>query len=389
MSKILNVLSASVLASIMTVPVYAIPQMPGKIYHPIHYKPNVSNLLPTGLRPKQVKTAYGINQITSRGEGQVIAIIDAYDHPNIEQDLAVFSKTFGLRPCTTANGCFTKVYANGTRPQMDPGWAGEIALDVEWVHAIAPAAKIILVETKDANPSSLYGAIQVAVQHGANVISMSWGAPEFSIETEFDQYFQVPGVTFVASSGDSGSGVDYPAASPYVIAAGGTTLTTDSSGNFISETAWSGSGGGVSAYETAPTYQRNFPIPNNPTHMRGVPDVAYNADPNTGYSVYYSIPNPPYPAGWQVVGGTSAAAPQWAAFIAIVNSTVGKVTDVGNQLYQAASKNYGLNYHDITMGTNGSCGYYCTAQPGYDYVTGIGSPQANNLIKALKRSLKI
>jgi len=348
----------------------------------------VPSFKPTGLRPKQVKTAYGINKITSRGEGQIIAIIDAYDDPNIEQDLAVFSKTFGLRPCTTANGCFTKVYASGTQPQMDPGWSGEIALDVEWVHAIAPAAKIILVEAQDDNPSSLYGAIQVAVQHGANVISMSWGAPEFSIETQFDQYFQVPGVTFVASSGDSGNGVDYPAASPYVISAGGTTLTVDSEGNYGGETAWSGSSGGISAYETAPAYQSSFPLPNNPNNMRGVPDVAYNADPNTGFSVYNSVPNPPYPAGWQVVGGTSASAPQWAAYIAIVNSTLGKITNMGSQLYQAASKNYGLDYHDITNGTNGSCGYLCTAQPGYDYVTGIGSLQASNLIKDLSASLK-
>ncbi len=386
MSKILSILSASVLASIIIAPAYATSQshVPGKIYLPIHYKPNVSNLQPSGLRPKQVKTAYGINQITSRGEGQVIAIVDAYDHPNIEQDLAIFSQAFGLRPCTTANGCFTKIYADGTQPQMNENWAGEIALDVEWAHAIAPRANIILVEAKDDNPASLYNAIQVAVQHGANVISLSWGAPEFSIETSFDEYLNVPGVIIVASSGDSGAGVNYPAASPYVIAVGGTSLTIDSTGNYVGEIAWLGSGGGISAYETAPVYQSNFPIPNNPNKMRGVPDVAYHSDPYTGYSVYSSIGNAHANAGWQVVGGTSAAAPQWAAYIAIANSTVGKITNIGSQLYQAAIKNYDINYHDITNGTNGSCGYYCTAQPGYDYVTGIGSLQANHLINELK-----
>ncbi|MBV8803274.1 MAG: S8 family serine peptidase, partial [Gammaproteobacteria bacterium] len=244
MKKIFCVISTAALTSILSLPTHAMLHAPGKAYHPIHYKPNVSYLQPTGLSPSQVQTAYGIKNIASQGEGQIIAIVDAYDHPSIEKDLGVFDNAFGLPACTSANGCFTKVYAEGYPPQTDAGWAGEIALDVEWAHAIAPKAKIILVEANDSSLDALFHAVQIATQNGANVVSMSWGGSEFSSETSFDKYFNVPNVTFVASSGDNGTGASYPAASPYVVGAGGTTLSLDNNGNYAGETAWSGSGGG-------------------------------------------------------------------------------------------------------------------------------------------------
>jgi subtilase family serine protease len=261
---------------------HALPNAPGIAHAPYHIKPNTNSLVPSGLSPAQVRKAYGFGDNNWTGRGQVIGIVDAFDDPNIESDLNVFSSTFGLAACTTANGCFEKVYATGKKPKKNAGWAGEISLDVEWVHAMAPNAKIMLVETANSSMNALMQGVKVAIQKGANVITMSWGGAEFSTETSFDSMFNVPGVTFTAASGDSGAGVIYPAASPNVIATGGTTLTLDSSGNYISEKAWSGSGGGVSAYETIPAYQKGLPIPNNPNNMRGIPDVSYNADPNSG-----------------------------------------------------------------------------------------------------------
>ncbi len=351
-----------------------------KAYPPYHIKPNTQTLLPGGYSPAQMRQGYGFSSISAQGAGQVIGIVDAFDNPNIEADLGVFSSTFNLPACTTANGCFQKIYAAGTQPPGDTGWGTEMALDVEWAHAIAPQAKIMLVEAADNSFNSLFTAIEVALQKGATVISMSWGGGEFSTESQFDSTFNVPGVAFTASSGDSGSGVIYPSASPYVIAVGGTSLFLDSLGNYMNETAWSGSGGGLSAFEAVPGYQSSFPIPNNPNNLRGIPDVSYNADPNTGVSVYDSYGQ----GGWLIVGGTSAGAPQWAALIAVAKSSATQpVLSVNSLLYTLAKQNYNGLFHDITSGTNGSCGYYCTARVGYDYVTGIGSPMGSTLIPAI------
>ncbi len=350
---------------------------------PYRIKPNTPSFLPSGFSPAQIIKAYTINSIPNQGAGQTIAIVDAYDDPNAEADLGVFSTTFGLPACTTANGCFKKVYGSGTQPTGDTGWGVEISLDVQWVHAIAPLAKIILVEAASNSFTDLFQAINVAVQNGASVVSMSWGGGEFSGETSYDSTFNVPNVTFTASTGDNGTGILYPAISPNVIGCGGTTLTLDSSGNYSSETAWSGSGGGISAYEPEPSYQSGLPIPNNPNKLRGVPDVSYNADPNTGVSVYDSYGQ----NGWMVIGGTSAAAPQWAALIAIAKaSATSSLTNINSTLYTLAKSNYSGLYHDVTSGSNGSCGTNCTAQVGYDYVTGIGSPKAAALVQALTGS---
>lgn len=374
-------LMTAIVLGMTSIQTYALPLAPGVIHHPIHYKPTGSHFLPSGLSPKQVANAYGVSAVAAQGKGQTIAIVDAYDDPKIEADLAVFNKEFGLPACTTANKCFKKIYAKNKKPKTDAGWAGEIALDVEWAHAMAPQAKIILVEAASDSIEDLFQAVEVAAKSGATVVSMSWGTGEFAEQTTYDSIFTNPNITFTASAGDSGTGTIYPASSPTVLAVGGTTLSVDAYGNYQGETAWSGSGGGLSTVESWPSYQSAFPILQS-NKMRGVPDVAYNADPETGFSVYSSVPSDDG-TGWQVVGGTSAGAPQWAALIAVVNSTLPTKlgSSVKRQLY-AAAKDEANHFNDITSGTNGDCGYYCTAQEGYDYVTGLGSPEFANLITA-------
>jgi len=348
---------------------------------PFHLKPNVTNTSLSGKTPAQIRHAYGFDAISNQGSGQTIAIIDAYDHPNIEADLATFSSKLSLAPCTTINGCFRKIYAAGYKPQVDAGWALEISLDVEWAHAIAPQAKIMLVEANSSSFTDLMKAVDIAVKNGATVISMSFGGNEFSAETYYDTHFKSSGVTFIASSGDSGYGVEYPAASQYVISVGGTTLNADAYGNYIGESAWSGSGGGISAYEPEPTGQSTWPIPY--AGKRGAPDVSYDANPSTGFAVYDSVTYSNQ-SGWFQVGGTSAGTPQWAGLIAIANSmrsAAGKqrLNATYNAVYAVGRTN---SFYDITTGSNGACGSVCSASGGYDYVTGMGSPKANNLIPA-------
>ena len=241
------------------------------------------------MTPVQVRAAYGINQIAGDGTGQTIAVIDAYDDPNIAGDLQVFCTTYGL---PAAN--FTKLNQNGVAgsyPAGNTGWGLEEALDVEWAHAIAPGANIILVEANSDSYSDLMTAVNTARNYpGVSVVSMSWGGSEFSGETSYDSYFTTPsghtGVTFLASTGDNGSPGGYPAYSPNVVAVGGTTLSINTSTYaYVSETGWSGSGGGISSYETQPV------LPNrrgHPEHQPGgtIPDVAFDADPNSGVDVY-------------------------------------------------------------------------------------------------------
>src|SRR3989441_5568504 len=352
---------------------------------PIHIKKSGSPS-PVGLSPLQIGHAYGFDLLScygtsSCGSGQTIAIVDPYDDPNIESDLATFSAQYGLPPCTTANGCFTKATPQGL-PSANANWALEESLDVEWAHAMAPGAKIILVEAQDSFLGSLLSAVDYAAsQPNVNQVSMSWVANEFPGESFSDYHFNVAGVSFIASSGDSGAGVAYPAASPYVVSVGGTTLNVDVSGKVQSETAWGGSGGGVSSYESKPSYQTGF----NSNSGRGVPDVSYVADPNTGVSIYDSYGY----GGWSQAGGTSVGAPQWAAITAIVNSGGGQLSSASfgtnTAFYNAATgPAYSANYRDITSGSNGNCGTICNAGPNYDFVTGVGSPLTNNLIPYLQ-----
>lgn len=315
---------------------------------------------PTGLSPATIKAVYNFPTSSTAGAGTTIAIVDAYDHPNIEKDLNVFSQQYGLPPCTTANGCFKKVnQTGGTRyPRTDSGWALEIALDVEWAHAIAPGAKILLVEASSNSFANLLAAEDYAKAH-AQYVSNSWGAGEFSGETAYDGHFVQSGVSFFVSAGDSGLPADYPSASPNVISVGGTTLHFDGSGNFSGETGWSDSGGGCSAYETATSAQSSFSQYGQVScgGKRATPDVSLDADPASGLSVYDSVRYQGQ-QGWFTVGGTSAGAPMWAARAAVAGAVV-------NAAYVYSGS---ITYRDITSGNNGA-----PCLVGYDLCTGRGS----------------
>jgi subtilase family serine protease len=341
----------------------------------------------TAFAPAQVRHAYGFDQVTNQGAGQTIGIVDAYDDANVEADLGVFSAQFGLPACTSSNGCFRKVYSSGKKPVANANWAVEISLDVEWAHAIAPKATILLVEAPSNSLSDLVSGVTAAVRDGASAVSMSWTVGDFSGETSMDRNFVSNGVTYVAASGDAGTGVAYPAASPDVIGVGGTSLYLSANGSYQSETAWSGSGGGLSAYEREPSYQAQFGIPDDSRGYRGAPDVSYNANPSTGYAVYDSVAISGY-AGWFQVGGTSAGTPQWAALIAITNSMraaarKSNLSGTDTTLYTLAKTGLNSEFRAVTQGTNGTCGILCTASAGYDYVTGLGTPQVSALITAL------
>lgn len=324
---------------------------------PIHVR-RAATLSPTGLSPAQIRAVYNLPSIG--GSGTTIALIDAYDYPTALTDFNKFSGQYGLPSCS-ANGCFIK-HLMAPRIRADSGWSLEAALDTQWAHAIAPNATILLVEAKSASLTDLLSAIDYArKQPNVVAISMSWGGGEFSTESNYDSHFiSSYGATFFASSGDSGHGASWPAVSPNVVGVGGTSLNL--SGNTILETAWSGSGGGVSAYESRPSYQDGFI-----ETRRGVPDVSYDADPNSGFSVYDSTSYQGQ-TGWFQVGGTSAGAPQWAAIKSLGGTASNGI------FYQDAAAAYPTHFTDITSGTNGVCPIYCTAGPGYDYVTGLGSP---------------
>jgi len=351
------------------------PDDPEWAHPPIVIFPSPDTTTVKGYSPIEIRSAYGLAGITNEGAGQTIALVDAFDNPDAASDLTTFDKQFNLAACTEANGCFKKIYATGSQPSTNKMWASEISLDIEWSHAIAPEANIVLVEAASASMDDLLGAVVVAEQNGASVVSMSWYGKETSKETDNDYIFNVKGLVFCSSSGDNGHGANYPAASPYVVAVGGTTL--EISGNaWSSETAWADSGGGESKYETEPSYQAS----SQTSGKRGIPDVAWDANPSTGVAVYSKTGT----GGWAMVGGTSVGSPAWAGIFAIVNSRLagaGKklLTQPQILLYPDAE----ADYHDITSGSNGTCGALCTAGPGYDFVTGLGSPQANLLIPAL------
>jgi subtilase family serine protease len=322
-----------------------------------------SSKTPHGFTPDQIKKIYGLPK--SGGAG-TIAIIGAYDDVTIEKDLNAFSIAFKLPVCTTSNGCFEK-HAMSTSIKPNSGWALETTLDVEWAHAIAPNAKILLVEATTPSGKNLLNAVDYAAgRSGIVSISMSWGGGEFPEETTMDSHFvSKSGAVFFASSGDNGTGASWPASSPNVIGVGGTTVHVSSSGSFLSETAWTGSGGGVSAYEKAPSYQSDYSIPKS-GGMRAIPDVSYDADPSSGFPIIRN-------GVWREVGGTSAGSPQWAAIAAL-----GSGVTLENMYTDKAGSGSAAYFRDITSGVNGDCGYLCTARKHYDYVTGLGSPLTAN-----------
>ncbi len=344
---------------------------------------------PTGYTPQQIQSAYGINKVVGNGAGQTIAIVDAYNDPNISSDLAAFDKQFGL----SAPPSFTVDNLGATT--TNAGWALEESLDVEWAHAVAPEANIVLVEASSASLNSLFSAVSFASKlQGVSVVSMSWGTTEFLGESAYDSIFTTPAghnaVTFVAASGDSGawSGPMYPAVSPNVLAVGGSTLTLAANNTYGSETGWSDSTGGFSGYDSDWRYYESEPSYQTATlqaaglsyGVRTTPDVSFNADPNTGVAVYDSIPYSGQ-SGWFQVGGTSAAAPAWAGLVAIADqglATAGKSTlsntQVQTDLYSLPSS----DFRNITTGFNGY-----SATSGYNLVTGLGTPIANLLIPGI------
>ncbi len=308
---------------------------------------------PFGISPSQIKTAYELP--STGGNGSTIAIIDAGDTPNVTNDLTTFSTTFNLTTPTNENFEIVKMPGVGNATS---NWMMETCLDVEWAHAIAPDAKILLVEAKSAYSYDLLSAVDYARnQTDVVAVSMSWGGLEFFGETNADSHFTSNhGAVFFASSGDNGSstGVIWPASSRNVVGVGGTTLKLNFDGSVISETAWNGSGGGVSSYESQPNYQTTYGLNNS---HRTVPDVSYDA--GEGVSVY-STAN----GGWISAGGTSAGAPQWAAIQALGLSAT------NTNLYDKAKLAYSSYFRDITSGSNGAF----NATAAYDYVTGLGSP---------------
>lgn len=315
---------------------------------------------PSGLSPATIKSVYSFSTSSSAGAGKTIAIVDAYDDPHAESDLAVFSSQYGLPSCTTANGCFQKVNQNGgtNYPRKNSGWALEISLDVQWAHAIAPGAKILLVEASSNSFTNLMTAEDYAKTH-AQYVSNSWGGSEFSSESSYDSHFSQSGVSFFVSAGDSGLPAEYPSASPNVLSVGGTTLHFSGS-TFTSETGWSSGGGGCSAYETANSAQSSFSQYAQVScgGKRATPDVSLDADPNSGVSVYDSYPYNGQ-SGWFTVGGTSASSPMWAARSADASASVVNAAYVyGNS----------INFRDITSGNNGA-----PCLVGYDLCTGRGS----------------
>ncbi|MDH6145826.1 hypothetical protein P3T35_007887 [Kitasatospora sp. GP30] len=325
------------------------------------------NATPSGYGPSDLQSAYKLS--SNGGAGQTVAIVDAMDDPNAESDLAAYRSQYGLPACTTANGCFKKIDQNGgtSYPTADSGWAGEISLDLDMVSAVAPGAHILLVEATSANMSDLGSAVNQAVAQGAKFVSNSYGGSEDSTDTSSDsQYFNHPGVAITVSAGDSAYGAEYPAASQYVTSVGGTALTRNSSARGWSESVWStssteGTGSGCSAYDPKPSWQTD-----SGCSKRTISDVSAVADPATGVAVYQTYGG----SGWNVYGGTSASSP-------IIASVYADAGTPGSGDYPAKypyAHTSALN--DVTSGSNGTCSpsYLCTAGPGYDGPTGLGTP---------------
>ncbi len=363
--------------------------------------------------PAQIRSAYGLTSVAQDGTGQTIAIVDAYDDPSIYLALDAFDSQFGLTSSGPtlynqygpATSFLTVLNQNGQAtalPGTDPSgpgtanWEAEETLDVEWAHAIAPGARIILTEANSQSlPDLMAGVAAAAGQPGVSVVSMSWGFAEgqdvsASAEAAYDSTFTAPGVTFVASTGDYGAAdPEYPAFSPNVLAVGGTSLTLNADSSYNSETGFGyessalgtfiGSGGGISLYEPEPAYQQGIQA----SGSRTIPDVSLVADPATGawvadpYNVSGSNP-------FEVVGGTSLSAPCWAGLVALANqgrAAAGKPALDNSIPTETQQALYSLPQSDYNLISSGSNGY--SAASGYNLVTGLGTPVANRLVTDL------
>ena len=317
--------------------------------------------VPSGLSPTDIADAYHLDGAPA--PATVVAIVDAYDDPNAEADLAVYRQTYGLPPCTTANGCFAKVNQQGATtplPDPDPGWATEISLDVDAVSAACPSCHILLVEADTADTGSLGASVDTAVRLGAAVVSNSYGTGEYPQMDADQAHWQHPGTSIVASSGDGGfTTASFPAVLSSTIAVGGTTLTkAPQTARGWTEAAWAGAGSGCSAYIDKPSWQHD-----KHCLKRTVADVSAVADPETGLAVYDSFEFD----GWSIFGGTSLSAPLISAMIA----RSGHVIPDAQWIYAHPEALY-----DPVGGSNGFCGrdYLCTGKRGYDAPTGMGSP---------------
>jgi hypothetical protein len=377
---------------------------PDHIIHPLQGGA-LNSSSPVGYLPAQIEHAYGFDQLSfnsngttvpANGSGMTIAIVDAYNDPSIADDLHQFDVTLNL-PDPPSFSIFDQNGGQNLPTATNADWAGETALDVEWAHAIAPAASIDLLEANDNSNVNLYTAVQTAANlPGVVVVSMSFGGSEFPDQTgTFDTIFQSrnagAGVTFIASSGDTGAPPNYPATSPFVLSVGGTTTNLDGSGNIISESAWGypnsfppeGSSGGLSLFEPQPVYQLG--VVSQSSTARTDPDVSYDSDPDTGFPIYDTFNNP-VDSPWSQIGGTSDAAPQWAGLIAITDqgraiSGLGSLdgfTQTLPMIYSAPA----ADFNDITSGASPGIPNY-SAGPGYDLVTGIGTPVVNRLVPDL------
>ena len=379
-------------------------------------------ITPVVYTPAQIRTAYRLPvlpAVTARlavadaaalGAGQTIYIVDAYHHPNALADLSLFSSKFGLPACTPfsvpigsttlapatdASGCTVAVVHSGSNgsvvakvPAYNAAWATEIALDLQWAHAIAPLARLVLIEGAN-NGKGLLDAIALANKLGNGVVSMSFSGAESRSINSTSGYFQRPGMSYLASTGDRGAAANWPAVMSNVIAVGGTSLQSSGNGT-RSETAWSRTGGGISTVVAMPAYQGALDIPGQgATRYRSVADVSFNADPNTGQYFVFTAPGAKT-ASWYVGGGTSIAAPQWAGIVAVANAqrALKGLPPLGAfhaKLYanfSPASSAYLQSFFDVTSGSNGTCAA-CAAAAGYDSPTGLGTPKADNLLRVL------
>jgi subtilase family serine protease len=317
---------------------------------------------PSGYGPSDLQSAYNFNP--TGGSGVTVAIVDAFDNPNLESDLQVYRAEYGLPVCDSANGCLTKVNQTGgsNLPKGNPGWGSEMSLDVDMVSANCPNCKILVVEGSKPTYADLGQAVATAAALGAATISNSYSGSEFKTQNENSPYDQNRPV--MASSGDDGYGVGFPAASLYTFAVGGTTLTKGGGSRGWTETVWSGTGSGCAKVAGKPSWQTDKGCKN-----RTMGDIAYDADPNTGVAVYDTYGG----GGWQVYGGTSVSSPAIAAMFA----AAGNAASIQNASWIWNPANHGASsINDITVGSNGTCkvAYLCTAEVGYDGPTGWGTP---------------
>jgi subtilase family serine protease len=366
-----------------------------------------------------MRTAYGIEPLIQRGytgKGQTIVDIVSFGSPTLQHDIDVFDRQFGLPPITVEQ--ISPLHESAYDPRGDrPGWGDETTLDVEIIHALAPGAGIVVLVSPVAETEGTVGLpefrqlLQYAIDHKlGTIVSQSWGASEATLadpagqaeirtwDALFQQATTRDGMTLLASSGDNGATdftdlqgtrlsptatSSFPNDDPWVTSVGGTSLRR--SGNAFNESAWSGSGGGMSKFFTRPAYQQTLPadVQSLLQNRRGLPDVAADADPGTGLAMYEH-------GTWSTAGGTSASAPLWAALVALANQMAGHPLGFINPaLYKiAASARYRQDFHDVTLGSNGVFsqglqvrGYNALA--GWDAVTGLGTPNAVNLLPDL------